>query len=132
MNTRGKKSTIVISILLAIVSIFAIYLLLLDTSGVREMADSGKEAMEDSHHVAELFAAGFVAMFGALTIAVVILLILSVLIPSVILIIFTLINTKSDIKWVKILNIIYDLVLLFYIGMSIYKFIMLFITKTAA
>ena len=127
MNNRGKKSTIVITIFLAIVTIFAVYLYLLDVKEFKELFNAAKDGAEDIHHVAETVAVVFIAWFGVIAIIFVIGLILIVVTPSLILLIFTIRNIKSDLKWVKILNIIYTIVLASYVVLSIVKTVMLFV-----
>ena len=127
MNKRGKASTIVITIFLALTTIAAIYLFLIDISDFKEILREAKDGVEDAHHVAEGMAYLFVAWFGVVAIVFVIALIIFVMVPSIIMIIFSSLNIKSDIKWIKILNIIYTIVLAAYIVLGIVKTIMLIV-----
>ena len=122
---RGKTSTIIITVFLALVTIAAIYLLLLDIADFKDILKDAKNGIESSNHVAEGAAYLFVAWFGAIAIVFVIFLIIAVMAPSIIMIIFTSINIKSDIKWIKVLNILYTIILASYIVLGIVKTVML-------
>ena len=124
---RSKTSTIIITVFLALVTIAAIYLLLLDIADFKDILKDAKDSIESSNHVAEGAAYLFVAWFGAIAIVFVIFLIISVMTPSIIMIIFTSINIKSDIKWIKVLNILYTIILASYIVLGIVKTVMLMV-----
>ena len=127
MRRIGKASTIVVTIFLAITTIFAIYLFSFDVKDFKELLESAKEGVENANHIAEGAAALFIAWFGALAIVFVIILIIIVIVPSTIMIIFTSLNIKSDIKWIKVINIIYTIVLGLYIVLSLVKTVMLIV-----
>lgn len=115
----GKASTIVLTILISILTLNAIMLYFFDF----KLALDAARSIEDADHYSEAMVFGLISFYGLAGVIFGIFLLIIVFFPAIIMLIFTIHNRKSPLTWVKVMNIIYDLILVGCCALAIIKLV---------